>query len=128
MALKKLRMICAGGDKTLAEWDTQTVSDRPDEGRPEAPRQEPPSSTSADEPWLPSAFQRRILDALKGVALTGEELMAKLNVGKNWLYDGGLRELKEKGLVRNSRRAGGYYRPDAPPLELAGFLGENQDS
>ena len=21
MALKKLRMICAGGDKTLAEWD-----------------------------------------------------------------------------------------------------------
>ena len=26
MALKKLRMICAGGDKTLAEWDTETVS------------------------------------------------------------------------------------------------------
>jgi len=26
MALKKLRMICAGGDKTLAEWDTDTVS------------------------------------------------------------------------------------------------------
>ena len=26
MALKKLRMICAGGDKTLAEWDTNTVS------------------------------------------------------------------------------------------------------
>jgi hypothetical protein len=26
MALKKLRMICAGGDKTLAEWDTETVT------------------------------------------------------------------------------------------------------
>src|SRR5947199_19293 len=26
MALKKLRMICAGGDKTLAEWDTDTVT------------------------------------------------------------------------------------------------------
>ena len=26
MALKKLRMICAAGDKTLAEWDTATVS------------------------------------------------------------------------------------------------------
>ena len=26
MALKKLRMVCAYGDKTLAEWDTQTVS------------------------------------------------------------------------------------------------------
>src|SRR5437667_304049 len=26
MALKKLRMICAGGDKTLAEWDTETVN------------------------------------------------------------------------------------------------------
>lgn len=27
MALKRLRMICAGGDKTLAEWDTETVSE-----------------------------------------------------------------------------------------------------
>lgn len=26
MALRKLRMICSGGDKTLAEWDTETVS------------------------------------------------------------------------------------------------------
>jgi len=26
MALKRLRMICAGGDKTLAEWDTEKVS------------------------------------------------------------------------------------------------------
>lgn len=26
MALKKMRMICAGGDKTLAEWDTEKVS------------------------------------------------------------------------------------------------------
>jgi hypothetical protein len=26
MTLKRLRMICAGGDKTLAEWDTETVS------------------------------------------------------------------------------------------------------
>lgn len=27
MALRKLRMMCAGGDKTLAEWDTDSVSD-----------------------------------------------------------------------------------------------------
>ena len=26
MALRKIRMLCAGGDKTLAEWDTQTIS------------------------------------------------------------------------------------------------------
>jgi len=26
MALRKLRMICVDGDKTLAEWDTETVS------------------------------------------------------------------------------------------------------
>ena len=26
MAQRKLRMICANGDKTLAEWDTETVS------------------------------------------------------------------------------------------------------
>lgn len=24
--IRKMRMICAGGDKTLAEWDTETVS------------------------------------------------------------------------------------------------------
>ena len=28
MALRKLRMICAGGDKTLAEWDTESVSEQ----------------------------------------------------------------------------------------------------
>ena len=28
MALKKMRMMCAGGDKTLAEWDTETVSEQ----------------------------------------------------------------------------------------------------
>ena len=26
MARGKLRMICAGGDKTLAQWDTETVN------------------------------------------------------------------------------------------------------
>lgn len=26
MAARKLRMICAGGDKTLTEWDTRTVT------------------------------------------------------------------------------------------------------
>ena len=26
MALRKMRMLCAGGDRTLAEWDTDTVS------------------------------------------------------------------------------------------------------
>jgi hypothetical protein len=26
MALRKLRMICAGGDKTLAEWDTDSIT------------------------------------------------------------------------------------------------------
>ena len=26
MALRKLRMMCAGGDKTMAEWDTETIT------------------------------------------------------------------------------------------------------
>lgn len=26
MALRKLRMICAGGDKILAEWDSETTA------------------------------------------------------------------------------------------------------
>ena len=27
MALRKMRMLCAGGDKTLAEWNTDTISE-----------------------------------------------------------------------------------------------------
>jgi hypothetical protein len=26
MALRKIRMLCAGGDQTLAEWDSETLS------------------------------------------------------------------------------------------------------
>jgi len=26
MALRKMRVLCAGGDKTLAEWDSHTIS------------------------------------------------------------------------------------------------------
>ena len=26
MAVRKMRVLCAGGDKTLAEWDSQTIS------------------------------------------------------------------------------------------------------
>jgi len=26
MAVRKLRMMCAGGDETLAEWETETIS------------------------------------------------------------------------------------------------------
>lgn len=28
MALRRMRMICSGGDRTLAEWDTETVSQK----------------------------------------------------------------------------------------------------
>jgi len=66
-----------------------------------------------------SEKQRKILAALAGRSLPGKEL-AKEVTGANrtcmshFLRDE-VRPLTESGLIANDRRAGGYYRPDAPP-------------
>jgi hypothetical protein len=76
-------------------------------------------------PFIPSAFQERILKALQGKALTADNLQTKLDVDRKALYRDGLSELKKHGKIMNNRRVGGYFRADAPPPKLAEFLGEN---
>jgi hypothetical protein len=80
-----------------------------------APRQ-------ADDSFIPSDLQRQILQKLDGKALTLDALVSKLHVDRSRLHRDGLKELMARGLVKNSRRVGGYYRPDAPPPELRDLL------
>jgi hypothetical protein len=77
--------------------------------------------------FLPSSLQAAILTALKGTALTADELEFRLHVDRRTLFYGsdktnsgkdGLKQLMQLGLVINNRRVGGYYRPDFPPENL----------
>ena len=74
--------------------------------------------------FLPSEIQEVILEHLDGHVANGDELLTMLNCGsKETLYGkkrrGGLTELVNLGLVKNSRSRGGYYRPDKPPVQKA---------
>ncbi len=62
-----------------------------------------------------------ILEALAGVALRTDALAAKAGINRSALFahPGGLKELQARGDVSHHRRMG-FYRPDAPPDELAG--------
>jgi hypothetical protein len=67
----------------------------------------------------PNEFQLDILGALEGRILTTDALAAAVKEDRRRLYKpGGLKELVEQGWVKNRPREG-YYRPDAPPAELA---------
>lgn len=74
----------------------------------------------AEEPFVPTPFQAGILDALEGRALKTEALAAEVGDRRRLFKPGGIKELKEKGLVKNHSRIG-YYRPDAPPPEIEEF-------
>ena len=67
---------------------------------------------------MPNAFQRTILDALDGRALKKQPLAVEVCGGEengNLLYrPGGLKELRDAGLVAHKRGVG-FYRPDHPP-------------
>ena len=68
------------------------------------------------EPAAPlTAVQREVMGALRGRALTGDDLAAELDADRSTLIRSHLRPLMGAGLVVNDRRVGGYYRPDAPP-------------
>ncbi|HEY7310275.1 MAG TPA: hypothetical protein VH643_13005 [Gemmataceae bacterium] len=84
------------------------------------PPQLPPDD---DLPFLPSELHERILAALQQKALTLDALAAKLQVERSALHRDGIKELKRRGLIDNNRRAGGYFRPDAPPPKYAEQLG-----
>jgi hypothetical protein len=78
-------------------------------------------------PWVPTPFQHRILNALKGMALTADGLQTRLGADRKDLYERGINPLKEADKILNSRRVGGYYRPDFPPAKFAEFLGKKCD-
>lgn len=71
-----------------------------------------------EDNWVPTELQRSILAALDGRALTADGLEGEIAVSRSTLYggdSGGLNELKALGKVKNSRKVGGYYRPDSSP-------------
>src|SRR5438128_334242 len=72
-----------------------------------------PPAAPVQPGFIPSAFQRGILDALAGKALRTDALAAKVGSRSRLFADpGGLPELQEEGLVSYHPRVG-YYRPDA---------------
>jgi hypothetical protein len=71
-----------------------------------------------ERPFEPSAFQQAILDALDGKALRTDDLGAAVKDRSRLFKAHGLPELRERGLIDHSKRCG-YFRPDAPPEELA---------
>jgi hypothetical protein len=77
-----------------------------------------------EKAFIPTDVQERILIALEGRALTTDALAAAAGVDRStpFKHPGGLKELREHGLVRHTPRLG-FWRPDAPPPELAGEEG-----
>jgi hypothetical protein len=85
----------------------------------------PPSRAEEDDEgrpaFVPTDLQADVLAALEGKALHADDLAGAVRCDRRRLYrhPGGLRELRQQGLVDLHPRAG-YYRPDAPPARLNG--------
>lgn len=77
-----------------------------------------PAALAAANRFVPTPFQKGILQALNGQALRTDDLAHKVgNRRKLFIHPGGLRELQDHSLVAHHKRLG-YYRPDAPPPVL----------
>lgn len=70
-----------------------------------------------EDAFVPTAVQSAILAALDGKALRTDELGAVIGDKRRLYHAGGIKELRDLGLVELHKRLG-YYRPDAPPPEL----------
>jgi hypothetical protein len=71
------------------------------------------------EPVFLTQSMGRVLDALDGRSLTGDALARRLHTDKSGLQRRTLKPLMMAGMIKNSRRAGGYYRPDALDPKVA---------
>jgi hypothetical protein len=73
-------------------------------------------ATSQELPFIPTTFQRAILEALDGRSLKKQQLADKVcgGHGSRLYRRGGLKELMERGIVVNKPGAG-YFRPNQPP-------------
>jgi hypothetical protein len=69
-------------------------------------------------PFTPTGLQQDILRALDGKALRTDALAHKADCDRGQMFrKGGLKELRERGLVAHCKELG-FYRPDRPPCEL----------
>jgi hypothetical protein len=69
--------------------------------------------------FVPTPFQRKILAALDGKALTTNALAGRVGNRRGLFKKTGLRGLIEEGLVGHHDSLG-YYRKDTPPPEIRG--------
>lgn len=68
--------------------------------------------------FVPTPFQKGILQALEGQALRTDDLAHKVGSRRKlFTHPGGLRELREWEIVGHHKRLG-YYRLDSPPQVL----------
>jgi hypothetical protein len=82
------------------------------------PAASPAARPAARNRFVPTPFQKGILQALDGQARRTDDLAHKVGSRRKlFIHPGGLRELQDQGLVGHHKRLG-YYRPDAPPSEL----------
>ena len=92
--------------------------DVPEEESRQRPSGPSPAPTLPPTRFVPTPFQKGILQALDGQALRTDDLAHEVgNRRKLFIHPGGLRELQAQGLVAHHNRLG-YYRPDAPPPAL----------
>lgn len=73
------------------------------------------SNRASDREIPVTELQAKIWDILEGKALTADALEGKLEIDRKQLYRDGINPLKGSGRIKNDRKLGGYYRPDAPP-------------
>jgi hypothetical protein len=71
------------------------------------------------EPFVCTVFQESILQALEGKALRTDALGAAVGDRSRLYKPGGIKELRDAGLVGHHPRLG-FYSMTAPPAELAG--------
>jgi hypothetical protein len=76
-------------------------------------------ASEAALPFVPSPFQRAILKALDGVALRTDALGAAVGDRSRLYRQGGLQELRERGLVGWHKYLG-FYSVKSPPAALGG--------
>ncbi|OAI40198.1 hypothetical protein AYO40_05065 [Planctomycetaceae bacterium SCGC AG-212-D15] len=102
---------------------TPTHTVPPTLGNDEKPPEEPEAPPALS---VLGMFQLRVLKALRHRFRTGTQLEGDLNCDRKRLYRDGLTPLVAQRKVANMLGRGfGYYRPDAPPPELAEISGEN---
>lgn len=82
-----------------------------------APANAPAPAPAAQDAFIPTPFQRGILAALNGQALRTDALGAAVGDRSRLYKRGGLKELRDRGLVAHHVRLG-FYRPDALPPGL----------